>query len=287
MVVRKQHLFLFFEENEFEFDISSNLVRLSMNRFIVDEEAQFEIIGAYNLKKLQRKMLDKPGLKQHPDYKKFAKERTEKEAFDEDLISEAMNKALLNQSTSTDAHFIIENLGLDSSTQFSSDTNKRITRLYHWMLFEMQDIGLQSLYCTFYHGTRQFLMTKEGSVACYRNQIFRDMTGKNDKIFSFQPKSSILDDLEDFLQHIKDGCRPSMILWQNPLMLFLNKMLTKKETYQAINRDNQFWNTLLNNSPGITIRSHQDPSLHRNHQSPNNEDKFVYCFCWRFTILLK
>ena len=53
MPIRKQNLFLFFEENEFEFDISSNLVRLSMNRFTIDEEAQFEIIGVYNLKRVQ------------------------------------------------------------------------------------------------------------------------------------------------------------------------------------------------------------------------------------------
>ena len=50
----KQNLFLFFEENELEFEISSSLVKLSMNRFVVDEDDQFEVMGIYNLKKADR-----------------------------------------------------------------------------------------------------------------------------------------------------------------------------------------------------------------------------------------
>ena len=45
----RQNLFLFFEENDDEKDISSNLVHLYMNRFVIAEEDQTEIIGVYNL----------------------------------------------------------------------------------------------------------------------------------------------------------------------------------------------------------------------------------------------
>ena len=44
-----QNLFLFFQESEDKSDVSSNIVRLAMNKFIVDEDAQFEIIGVYCL----------------------------------------------------------------------------------------------------------------------------------------------------------------------------------------------------------------------------------------------
>ena len=35
-----QNLYLFFEETEYGKDISSNLLRIAMNRFIIDEDAQ-------------------------------------------------------------------------------------------------------------------------------------------------------------------------------------------------------------------------------------------------------
>ena len=48
---KRQNLFLFFEENDDEKDISSSLVHLYMNRFVIAEEDQTEIIGVYNLAK--------------------------------------------------------------------------------------------------------------------------------------------------------------------------------------------------------------------------------------------
>ena len=46
---KRRNLFLFFEENDDEKDISSSLVHLYMNRFVIAEEDQIEIIGVYNL----------------------------------------------------------------------------------------------------------------------------------------------------------------------------------------------------------------------------------------------
>ena len=54
----KQHLYLFLEENELEYEVSSSLVRLSMNRFVVNEAAQFEVIGIYNLERATKEMAD-------------------------------------------------------------------------------------------------------------------------------------------------------------------------------------------------------------------------------------
>ena len=46
---KKQNLILFYEENNDEKDISSKLVRLYMNRFLVGEEDQSELSGVYYL----------------------------------------------------------------------------------------------------------------------------------------------------------------------------------------------------------------------------------------------
>ena len=49
---QSRNLLLFFEENEDKNNISSNLVRLYMNQFVIDEEDRYEIIGAFNLSKV-------------------------------------------------------------------------------------------------------------------------------------------------------------------------------------------------------------------------------------------
>ena len=100
MTKRKQNLFLFFEEKADEFDISLNLAMLAMNGFVVDENAQFEVIGVYYLKKAIKDMI----VHEDPARTSLAKERAEKDAFDRDLISEALDHALLYPND--DTHFI-------------------------------------------------------------------------------------------------------------------------------------------------------------------------------------
>ena len=52
MTPTKQNLFLFFEENEMQSVIDRNLVKLYMNRCIIDEDGIFEISGVYELQKV-------------------------------------------------------------------------------------------------------------------------------------------------------------------------------------------------------------------------------------------
>ena len=51
MDIKNRNIILFFAENENTKNISSKIVRLYMNRFIIDEENQFEITGVFNLTK--------------------------------------------------------------------------------------------------------------------------------------------------------------------------------------------------------------------------------------------
>ena len=51
---RNRNIILFFEENENARSISSKMVRLYMNRFIIEEEQRFEITGVFNLAKVPK-----------------------------------------------------------------------------------------------------------------------------------------------------------------------------------------------------------------------------------------
>ena len=295
MVLKKQNLFLFFEENEFEFEITSDLVRLAMIRFIVDEDAQFEIIGTYNLRKCKPEMINI----EHPDYKKFAKERTEKEAFDKYLISEAVDKALLYQTTSSDAHFIIGSGFHLLNCKYAVGIR---TSLFDWISSEIKDIGLQSLYCTIYSGSRAYLITKELSDACYDGKIFRAKYSEQKQsnlpqatyirqmnfIFN-NMKSSINNDLEDFLLQIRSGYRPSMNLSSKLVMLYLHKMLTISEFKEVQNIDSQFWNSIVGGrrvlyNPETPVC---EPKVSYKDLMMIYKPKFIFCFGRRLTVLLK
>ena len=56
MFEKSKNLVFIFDENEAKYDISSNLVRLYMNRCIIDEDEQFEILGVSRFK--SKKLLE-------------------------------------------------------------------------------------------------------------------------------------------------------------------------------------------------------------------------------------
>ena len=52
-MTRKQHLYIFLNKNEFkDYEISSNLVLKYMNQFVIQEEAQIEVIEIHQLQKV-------------------------------------------------------------------------------------------------------------------------------------------------------------------------------------------------------------------------------------------
>ena len=103
MTPTKQNLFLFFEENEMQSLIDRKLVKLYMNRFIIDEDAKFEISGVYELQKVTEPMLNPL----NPYFKTNANQRTNKEAVDKDIFTDAIEKACRLETNFSDSHFII------------------------------------------------------------------------------------------------------------------------------------------------------------------------------------
>ena len=84
MVYRNQNLFLFYEKETELYDIQLQLVNSYMNRFVIEEEAQFEVAGIYHAEKSKWFELE-----------------------DLDILLDSIKRAKHYQNEITDTHFII------------------------------------------------------------------------------------------------------------------------------------------------------------------------------------
>ena len=84
MVFQKQNLFIFYENETELYDIQLQLVNSYMNRFVIEEEAQFEVVGIYHAQKSKWFELE-----------------------DLDILLKGLERAKLYQNEITDTHFII------------------------------------------------------------------------------------------------------------------------------------------------------------------------------------
>ena len=84
MVFQKQNLFIFYENETELYDIQLQLVNSYMNRFVIEEEAQFEVVGIYHTEKSKWFELE-----------------------DLDILLKGLERAKLYQNEITDTHFII------------------------------------------------------------------------------------------------------------------------------------------------------------------------------------
>jgi len=190
-----QNLFLFFEENEIQCFIDRKLVKLYMNRCIIDESANFEIIGVYELQKVNDQMYNSL----NPLFKTNAYQRTNKESVDKDIFTEAHEKAFVHETNSTDNHFIIGSSfhSVDLILHHSnSQTLSRADKLLNWLLNVVKSQEIKNLYVTILAGARYNLITKEvhkkpTMVKCHLVHMVLPvlqsvMRGKNQSMLKFQ-----------------------------------------------------------------------------------------------------
>ena len=156
----KQNLFLFLEENEILSVIERKLVKLYVNRCVIDENANIEIIGVYELQKVTDLMINY----RNPLFKTNAGQRTHKEAVDRDILSDALEKARLHETSSIDNHFIIGSLFHQVVSQ------NRLPKLLDWLLNEVKYQEMNSLYVTFLMGIRTIFITKESHKNTYEGR---------------------------------------------------------------------------------------------------------------------
>merc|ERR1712018_309900 len=75
---------------------------LFFNRFGVDEDAAFEMLGLYQLRETSWKMADP----EETDYENFEEERKDEETFDTDVFDLGVKKAAEYKADDLKTHFI-------------------------------------------------------------------------------------------------------------------------------------------------------------------------------------
>ena len=102
---RKQDLFLFFEENEDENVINSRLVSLHMNRLVIDENHQNEIIGVFQQKRVFPETLRYRS--EQEIYSKSERQKFAQQVHAQKVLDSAFNDQFLSHNRENTGHFII------------------------------------------------------------------------------------------------------------------------------------------------------------------------------------
>ena len=270
----KQNLFLFLEENELKCTIDKKLVFFYANRCIIDEDAQFEICGVYNLQYASDGMIDP----KNPLYKTKARQRTLKEANDRETISEAFEIARSNESASTDTHFIIGSLYHSVSWKTPSVLN-RANALKNFMFNELKSAELKTIYVTLIAGLRGCLMTKRRYKKTYdgKTTITISYVDQN----SPQLKCSVNDDFELAKSLIRNGRRLNQMVEPS----FFLPMLTPLQLKLVQAKDESFLQMFANHLCGGTVDVSKE-ELEESADLDHNQ-RFEICVCVRESFYLK
>ena len=282
MAPTKQNLFLFFQENEIQSYIDRRLVKLYMNRCIIDEDANFEIIGVYELMKVTDPMFNIS----NPLYKTNASQRTNKESVDRDIFGEALEKASKHETNSTDNHFII---GSAFHSVPSEDIRviSRMDKLLDWLFNEVKSRKMRSLYVTILCGHRNNLMTKDLHKKTYDGKGATHVTSypvhsAREKPTTTPLQFSVNDDFELSIKLIRHGRR----LQQN-MTLFLHPMLNPYEL-----KSESFLRSFTRHIAGLADKVHRataDVTEEELKRYPDSDPsiRYVSCFCGRSSYHLK
>merc|ERR1712039_766711 len=92
-----QNVILFLEPSDDQWNVSTKAGNSYFNRIGVDEDAGFELLGVYHLKKAFWDI----------DDKEYEAERKEKEEFDSKIFDSAIKKAAENKEDDLKIHFIV------------------------------------------------------------------------------------------------------------------------------------------------------------------------------------
>ena len=282
-----QNLFLFFEESEDQADVSSNLVRIAMNKFTVDEDARFEVIGVYYLQKRIKPLDTYPSISK-TDREKFHKKTIEKCNYDENIIFNALNHADSITTGNVDAHFLIGSRFhadhyLGSGDEYIDYFHQNRTPLIcHWISQVKQGTSLQSLQCTVFDSIRYSLITRQKS-----KDIFAGIATSLDFVLpnraeNFKPKSSVYDDIENMLQEIRNKKRPT----KHQVCSYLHPSLTEKELLELKQNETQFWKKFpLGAKDSSCLPTPSCVQVKPKALNNELETKFVNIRCKRFTLL--
>ena len=214
-----------------------------LNRFGIDEDAAFEILGIYYLKKSSKQNLKTTISRKYKE---------EKEQFDSKIVNTAIQKAAENQSTGIQSFFIYA--GYDY--QYSTHVLKSL------VLEGMRRYGLQSAMLTMICMWRSHLVTKEQMEDYYKGKKVNDIGWF---------KESVHDDLQSLFEKLKVGINQNEYIYS-----FTLPKLTPEEMKLIATKDLAYLQTYTvfgdGRNPDV---SDQDMNL------SESKSKFIYKLCLR------
>ena len=269
----KQNLVLFFEENELPYVINKNLVRIYANRCVIDEDAQFEVIGVYWLQNVTKSMYEL----NDPLYKAHSKQRTSKEAYDRETISEALEEAYAHETASVDTHFIIGSC-FYSNRIFRTASENRLDKLLEWMQDELELSDMKTINISLLGGYRCGLIMKK-----MVQGVLASIDPRDDRIFT----SSVHEDFEFAIHHIRRGRRSQ----QTPY-LFLQQKLPPYQFDLIKARNEHFLQTFISSNGALgPFRERFSPEVPpddlKECSDPELKVRFINCLCFRLSYCLK
>ena len=167
--MRGQNFILFLEETEEEYFISDKLAKLYVNRFLIDEEAQNEMIYSINLKKKSSRLIHN----YDPNYSESEFERNSKGSSDYHTIAHTLNAA--KQIPVTNLHLVF------GSSFYTINFYRDIKK---WLKDMVTAFQFSSITLTLLEGKRFYLISKEkildaykGKIGIERNSIIQTIAG--------------------------------------------------------------------------------------------------------------
>ena len=240
---RNRNIILFFEENENVRSITSKMVRLYMNRFIIDEEQRFEITGVFNLAKVPKLTVER-GDTYHDRRRRLLNLARRNWIDDRELIKDAFKTLEFLTLFKTDV-FIFMGTTLYLDTYYIWTTyNNNVTTLNELMQNLVHKCSsTTSISMTLLSGENHELHTKNDVQELYLERTiiypreFFNLFGQS-FLYDFYRSQSLNDDLENLFSHmISTNYFHSLIItcWLKPQLkqevrnLFLYEMQSEDD----------------------------------------------------------
>ena len=265
-----KNLILLIEPSENEYITPWKIANLYLNRFIIEEDAAFEIMGVHQLPKSRLEIPDKdleildeelelPDKDLETFENEIIKKRKE-EILAENfrILDSAFKNAIPKWSPETDYHFIYAGFNFMTQYMKPEKMNSVIVKC-------MENLKLNSLIFTAVVMVRSHIVTKKVMKEYYKGEF--DNNDGFDKL-------SVQDDLDSFFD------QASTFYFVNPSTagMFFLPMLTDEELLLLENKDENYLKLYADYHYG------ENPDVDEADMiESQSKSKFAYCMCFRFS----
>ena len=261
MAKTKQNLFLFIEPPIDPWSSPSKIGNSYINRFVIDEEASFELLGVNYLSKAEVAQWSKYfEVRQKPD-----------QANDNEIVECAIQKSAEYKTKLPSTHFI-----------FAGDYCFSFGHFEPEIVRAMKLNNIENIMATKLQTSRQHLITKELMEEIYMGEYYN---GKHTSGNMFTNKS-VFEDLESFYKNIKfrsyrRACTNRYGDAHYVQSYFLPK-LTEKEMKLVEHKDKTYMATFENIHRDLDLPNSDDPDVNEGEMKlSESKSKFVLVECNR------